>query len=310
MSDARSFVHRPVLYQEVLTALQPRSRGHYIDGTLGLGGHASGILQACAPDGRLLGLDVDAQALEQARQKLAAFGDRAVLVHGSYAELDRHLAAIEWQHVDGILLDLGASSLQFDDRARGFSFQQEGPLDMRFDPQLTLTAADIVNDWPEEELADVLYEYGEERQSRKVARAIVKARPLATTTDLASVVAKSLGGRRGGIHPATRTFQGLRIAVNRELDSVETALPKAVAVLRPGGRLAVISFHSLEDRLVKQFMRRESQDCICPPEQLVCTCGHKATIKEVTRKPVQPGEEEISANPRARSARLRVAEKL
>lgn len=310
MSDAHSFVHRPVLYQEVLTALQPRSRGHYIDGTVGLGGHASGILQASAPDGRLLGLDVDAQALDLARRQLAAFGSRAVLVHGSYAELDRHLAAIEWQRVDGILLDLGGSSLQFDDKARGFSFQQEGPLDMRFNPQSTLTAADIVNDWPEEELADVLYKFGEERQSRKVARAIVRARPLATTTDLASVVAKSLGGRRGGIHPATRTFQGLRIAVNRELDSVEAALPKAVTSLELGGRLAVISFHSLEDRLVKHFMRRESQDCICPPEQLVCTCGHKATIKEVTRKPVQPREEEILANPRARSARLRVAEKL
>lgn len=310
MSAAPSFIHRPVLYQEVLTALQPRNRGHYIDGTVGLGGHAGGILDASAPHGRLLGLDVDAQALEQARQNLAAFGDRARLVHGSYAELDRHMAALEWPSVDGILLDLGASSLQFDNPARGFSFQREGALDMRFDPRSTVTAADIVNDWPEEELADVLYKYGEERQSRKVARAIVKARPLETTADLASVVAKSLGGRRGGMHPATRTFQGLRIAVNHELDSIETALPKAVAALRPGGRLAVISFHSLEDRLVKHFMHRESQDCICPPGQLVCTCGHKATIKEVTRKPVQPGEEEVAANPRARSARLRVAEKL
>lgn len=311
MSDSPGgFTHQPVLYQEVLNALRPRSAGRYVDGTVGLGGHAAGLLEASAPDGQLLGLDVDLQALQQAANRLAGFGERVVLKHGSFGELDQHLEAAGWPQVDGVLLDLGASSLQFDSAVRGFSFQHEGPLDMRFDPHAALSAADIVNEWPEDELADVLFEYGEERQSRRVARAIVKARPLHTTAELAEVVSKALGGRKSGIHPATRSFQALRIAVNQELDTLATALPKAVQALKQGGRLAVISFHSLEDRSVKTFMRRESQDCICPPGQPVCTCGHKASIKDLTRKPVQPGEAEIEANPRARSARLRVAEKL
>jgi 16S rRNA (cytosine1402-N4)-methyltransferase len=311
MSDSpQEFTHLPVLYQEVLAALQPQPGGHYLDGTLGLGGHAAGLLDTSAPNGRLLGLDVDAQALAVAKERLTHFGDRAVLCHGSYGQLEMHLAEVNWQQVDGILLDLGASSLQFDKAERGFSFQSEGPLDMRFNLGVGLSAADIVNEWPEEELANALYEYGEETQSRRVARAIVKARPLATTTQLAEVVSKALGGRRGGIHPATKSFQALRIAVNQELDTLQAALPQAVAALRQGGRLAIISFHSLEDRTVKQYFRGESQDCICPPEQLVCTCGHKASIKEITRKPVRPGEQETDSNPRARSARLRVAEKL
>jgi 16S rRNA (cytosine1402-N4)-methyltransferase len=255
-------------------------------------------------------MDVDPQALAIAGQRLAEFGERASLLRGSYARLAEHLAAAGWEHVDGILLDLGASSLQFDQAERGFSFQQEGPLDMRFDPQSALTAGQIVNEWSEEDLADVLFLYGEERKSRKVARAILNARPLKTTADLATLITTALGGRRRGQHPATRSFQALRIAVNRELDSLETALPQAMAALTPGGRLAVISFHSLEDRAVKSFMRRESRDCICPPEQLTCTCGHIAGIKEMTRKPVRPGEAEERANPRARSARLRVAERL
>lgn len=311
MSDSVSgFTHQPVLYQEVLAYLQPRNGGHYLDGTVGLGGHAQAILQASGPDSRLLGLDVDPQALQLAAQRLAKFGERARLVRGSYAGLAEHLAAVSWPQVDGILLDLGASSLQFDQAERGFSFQQEGPLDMRFDPQSALTAEQIVNEWLEEDLAEVLFRYGEERKSRKVARAIVKARPLKTTGELAAVVASALGGRRSGLHPATRSFQALRIAVNGELDSLEAALPKAVAALTTGGRVAVISFHSLEDRVVKVFMRQESRDCICPPEQLVCTCGHVASLKELTRKPVRPGEQEEQANPRARSARLRVAERL
>ncbi|MCW5876645.1 MAG: 16S rRNA (cytosine(1402)-N(4))-methyltransferase RsmH [Anaerolineales bacterium] len=309
MSEPTEFTHQPVLYQEVLAALQPRDGGRYVDGTLGLGGHAAGVLAASAPDGRLLGLDVDPQALALASGHLAGFGGRAVLRHGSYAELARQLSELGWGRVDGILLDLGASSLQFDDAGRGFSFQQPGPLDMRFDPGGPLTAADIVNDWAEEDLADLLYRYGEERQSRKLARAIVAARPLETTGQLAAVIAAVLG-RRGGIHPATRSFQALRIAVNNELERLADALPQAVTALNPGGRLAVISFHSLEDRIVKQFLRRESRDCICPPGQLQCTCGHRASLTEVTRKPIRPGERETAANPRARSARLRVAEKL
>ena len=308
--SASGFTHQPVLYQEVLAFLQPRSGGRYVDGTLGLGGHAAGILQASSPEGRLLGLEVDPQALGLAAQQLAAFGERASLVRGSYAKLAEHLAAAGWAQVDGILLDLGASSLQFDRAERGFSFQLEGPLDMRFDPQGALTAGQIVNEWSEEDLADVLFRYGEERQSRRVARAIVKARPLKTTNDLAGAVTTALGGRRGSVHPATRSFQALRIAVNRELDSLDAALPQAVAALHRGGRLAVISFHSLEDRAVKAFMRQESRDCICPPEQLTCTCEHVASLNELTRKPVRPGEQEEEANPRARSARLRVAERL
>ena len=311
MNDSPSgFTHQPVLYQEVLAALQPKPGGRYLDGTVGLGGHAAGMLTASGPSGELLGLDVDPQALQLAGERLAEFGQRANLRRGSYGELAAHLAALGWQQVDGILLDLGASSLQFDKAERGFSFQHNGPLDMRFDPEGGLSAEHLVNEWPEEDLASVLYEYGEERQSRRIARAIVKARPLATTADLAAVVSKALGGRKSGLHPATRSFQALRIAVNQELVTLEAALPQAVAALKQGGRLAVISFHSLEDRTVKLFLRRESQDCICPPEQLVCTCGHKAAIKELTRKPVQPGERELEANPRARSARLRVAEKL
>jgi 16S rRNA (cytosine1402-N4)-methyltransferase len=281
-----------------------------LDGTVGAGGHAWGILQASASDGQLLGLDVDPAALDLAAQRLAEFGKRATLRRGSYGQLTEQLAAMNWDMVDGILLDLGASSMQFDRPKRGFSFQQEGPLDMRFDPNGSTTAADLVNELPEEELADIIFRYGEERQSRRIAQAIVKARPLQTTAELATVIAKALSGKRTGIHPATRTFQALRIAVNGELDTLEAALPQAVAALKAGGRLAVIAFHSLEDRTVKQYFRRESQDCICPPEQPVCNCSHKASIKEVTRRPIVASDSEVKANPRARSARLRVAEKL
>lgn len=302
--------HLSVLYQETLIALAPRNGGRYLDGTVGAGGHAAGILQASSPKGQLLGLDLDPVALELAGHRLAEFGGRVRLRRGSYGDLAQHLAALGWVAADGILLDLGASSMQFDRPERGFSFQQEGPLDMRFDPNGGTTAADLVNELPQEELADLIYRYGEERQSRRIADAIVKARPLHTTGELAAVIAKALGGKRSGIHPATRSFQALRIAVNGELDTLEAALPQAVAALKAGGRLAVIAFHSLEDRIVKQYFRRESQDCICPPQQPVCTCGHKASIKELTRRPVMPGEQEVKANPRARSARLRVAEKL
>lgn len=302
--------HQPVLYQETIAALAPHSGGRYVDGTLGAGGHAWGVLQASAPDGRLLGLDVDPGALELASQRLAEFGERASLQRRSYHQLAQHLAAAGWDAVDGILLDLGASSMQFDRAERGFSFQKEGPLDMRFDPNGGTTAAQLVNELPEDELADILYQYGEERAARRIARQIVAARPVESSTALAAVIAKALGGQRGGIHPATRSFQALRIAVNGELSGLEEALPQAVAALKPGGRVAIISFHSLEDRLVKQFMRRESQDCICPPEQPVCTCGHKASIKDLTRKPQVAQDSEVTANPRARSARLRVAERL
>ena len=302
--------HLPVLYNEIIHAMQPHREGLYIDGTLGAGGHAWGILQASSPDGRLLGLDVDPQALSLAREKLAEFSERAVLVRASYSSLLKQMASLEWRRVDGILLDLGLSSMQLDTQARGFSFQTEAPLDMRFDPDGKTRATDLVNYMDEIELADLLFRYGEERRSRQVARAIVKARPIQTTTQLAQVVARVTRGGKSGIHPATRTFQALRIAVNSELEALEQVLPQTLEALTPGGRLAVISFHSLEDRMVKQFMRKESKDCICPPRQPVCTCGHKATLRELTNKPVRPQDDEIKNNPRSRSSRLRVAERI
>lgn len=310
LEDAASLVHQPVLYQESVEALRPQSSGHYLDGTVGAGGHAWGILKASHPDGKVLGLDLDPQALELAGERLEEYGARAILMRASYGRMAEVLGALDWPPLDGVLLDLGASSMQFDQAERGFSFSKEGPLDMRFDPDAALTAGLIVNEWPEEELADILRRYGEEPRARRVARAIVQARPLENSKQLAEVVARGLRAKRGGIHPATRTFQALRIAVNGELDTLESALPQAVDLLRPGGRLAVIAFHSLEDRMVKQFMRRESRDCICPPEQLECICGHTAGIKEIVRRPIRPQPEELDANPRARSARLRVAEKL
>lgn len=302
--------HQPVLYNEIIHALQPHRGGQYVDGTLGAGGHALGILEACGPDGRLLGLDVDPQALALAGARLAIYGKRAVLVHASYTEMDDRLADLGWVQVDGILLDLGVSSMQLDQPERGFSFQADAPLDMRFDPSRGITAADLVNTLPEGELADLLYRYGEERKSRQIARAILYARPLRTTHELAQVIRRAVGGSRGRIDPATRSFQALRIAVNGELETLEAVLPLAVEQLSQGGRLAVIAFHSLEDRLVKQFFRRESQDCICPPGQVVCNCGHHASLREITRHPIQAEEAEVQQNPRARSARLRVAEKL
>lgn len=280
-----------------------------MDGTVGAGGHAVGILEASAPDGQLLGLDVDPQALELARRALAPFGERACLLRASHTTLARCLARLGWESVDGILLDLGACSMQFDAPERGFSFLHDGPLDMRFDPSNPLTAAQIVNEWPEQELADLLFRFGEEPAARRIARAVLRARPVRGTRHLAAIVEQTLG-RRGAHHPATRTFQALRIAVNGELEAVEKTLPQAAQALAPGGRLAVISFHSLEDRLVKEFFRRESRDCLCPPKQPLCTCGHKASLREINRRPITPPEEEIRRNPRARSAKLRVAERL
>jgi 16S rRNA (cytosine1402-N4)-methyltransferase len=308
--------HRPVLYHQIIHALRPSPACLYVDGTLGAAGHAWGILQASSPDGRLLGLDLDPQALEIAHTRLAPFGERAILRQASYDSLQEQLQVLGWERVNGILLDLGVSSMQLDTPERGFSFQKDAPLDMRFDPQGALRASDLVNDLPEQELAQLLYRYGEEERARQIARAVTLARPVDTTAQLAAIVAgvsaKSRGKRGTGrsIHPATRTFQALRIAVNRELDALEVFLPQAVAALAPGGILAVISFHSLEDRIVKQFFRRESQDCLCPPRQPVCTCGHKATLIEQTRRPISPDPDEIAQNPRSRSARLRVAERV
>jgi 16S rRNA (cytosine1402-N4)-methyltransferase len=302
--------HAPVLYQQVLSALEPRAGGHYIDGTLGGGGHARGILEAAGPDGELLGLDRDPQALELAAGTLQSFGGRVHLRQASFAEMAFHASSLGWRRVDGILLDLGLSSMQLGDPARGFSFRSEAPLDMRFDPAQRLTAAEIVNGWPEGELAEVLREYGEQPGPGRVAQAIVAARPIRTTTELAGVVARAAGRSRSGVHPATQTFQALRIAVNEELEALERGLEAVPDLLEEGGRLVVISFHSLEDRLVKRFLRREERDCVCPPRQPVCTCGHQATLVVPVRRPIRPEVQEIRANPRSRSARMRFGERL
>ncbi len=302
--------HQPVLYKEIIHALQPHDGGRYVDGTLGAGGHARGILEASAPDGQLLGLDVDPQALALARKTLAPYEQRTHLVQASYTSLSAQLAQLGWKAVDGIVLDLGVSSMQFDTPERGFSFMNDAPLDMRFGPSALQSAADLVNGYSERELADLIYRYGEERDSRKIARAIVRARPLHTTRQLVAVI-EAVSPRRGDrIHPATRTFQALRIAVNEELASVEEVLPQALAGLGSGGRLAVISFHSLEDRIVKDFFREQSKDLVNPPYEQIYEEERKATLKEVNRKPITPGEDEIKSNPRARSAKLRIAEKM
>lgn len=302
--------HTPVLYQRVLHALKPKAGGRYIDGTIGAGGHAAGILEASSPDGQVLGLDLDPAALTIARDRLASFSGRVHLRHGSYVNIAAFLASLGWQAIDGLLLDLGVSSMQLSDAARGFSFRLEGPLDMRFDPTQATTAADLVNNLSERELADLIARYGEEPRARKVARAIVNARPFTTTRELSEVVARAAGRGRKRIHPATRTFQALRITVNDELEALKAGLSQVVDLLNPGGRIVVIAFHSLEDRQVKRFFRQESLECICPPRQPVCTCAHRARLRVITRRPIRPQEAEVQGNPRARSARLRVAERL
>lgn len=310
MPMEESLAHQPVLYNEIIHFLQPQRSGRYIDGTVGAGGHARGILDASEPDGILLGLDLDTTALELARKNLESYEDRVFLVHSSFGNLRKQLNAMGWQMVDGILLDLGLSSMQIDTPGRGFSFRQEASLDMRFNQQNPLSAKDLVNNLPEGELADLLYKYGEERRSRQVAKAIVKSRPIESTLELAKIIASATSSGRPGRHPATRSFQALRIAVNDELSVLEKVLPQAISSLKQNGRLAVIAYHSLEDRIVKHYFRQESQDCICPPEQIVCICGHEAAVKVITKRPIRPQEDEIIRNSRARSARLRVVEKL
>jgi len=304
--------HLPVLLAEVLTGLAVTSGGTYIDGTVGGGGHAAALLEASAPDGRLLGLDRDPQAVARAQARLQPFGSRVRLIHASYAALEITAHREGFFPADGVLLDLGFSSYQVDDPQRGFAFRHEGPLDMRFDPTAGgPTAGELVNDLPESELAALLWRYGEEPRSRAIARAIVAARPIHSTAQLAGVIVAATGrtGTRS-LHPATRSFQALRIAVNGELEALETALPQALNVLRAGGRLAVITFHSLEDRSVKRFFQQGVHPCTCPPEAPVCTCGRQPTLRLITRKPLTPGAAELAANPRSRSAKLRVVEKI
>jgi 16S rRNA (cytosine1402-N4)-methyltransferase len=301
----------PVLTEEVIEYLAVRPGGRYLDCTTGAGGHTAAIMDAASPGGVLLGLDADPMALDVAAQNLDRFGDNVKLVEANFRELETICRQNDFVPVHGVLLDLGLSSMQLADEERGFAFQAEAPLDMRFSPTQTQTAADIVNEYDESALANVIWQYGEEAASRRIARAIVRTRPIDTTTQLSAIVSRALGGQHGRrIHPATRTFQALRIAVNDELGALQEGLEQALHVLGDFGRLVVISFHSLEDRIVKQFLARESRDCICPAERPVCACDHKARLKTLTKKAVSPGRNETTANPRSRSARLRAAEKL
>jgi 16S rRNA (cytosine1402-N4)-methyltransferase len=302
--------HQPVMVHEVLQALQVQRGGLYIDSTAGEGGHTQAILQRCLPGGRVLALDADPASIDAINRRLGAFLPHLTAVHSSYTRVEEVASAHGFVPADGMLIDLGLSSMQLQASGRGFSFQRDEPLDMRFDPSTDLTAAHIANTYTQEELADLIYTYGEERRSRHIARAIVAARPIHTSARLAQVIARASGGRREGIHPATRTFQALRIAVNKELENLQSWLSQALRVLKPGGRLAVISYHSLEDRLVKEFLRRESQDCLCPPTTPVCVCGHKASLRLVNNKVITPSPEEITRNPRSSSAKLRAAERL
>jgi 16S rRNA (cytosine1402-N4)-methyltransferase len=309
--DDVSFVHQPVLLKEAIDALAVRPGGRYVDCTVGGGGHAEAILQGCLPNGRLLGLDADPAALEFASSTLDRFHDAFTPVHGSYADLREILDRHEFAPVDGIIFDLGLSSLQLEDSGRGFSFRREEPLDMRFDTTSpTPTAAAIINGSSEQALVRLLRSYGEERRARAIARALVQNRPFRSAAHLAQAITRQVGPSRGGIHPATRTFQALRIAVNGELNNLRTGLHQAISALKPGGRLVVISYHSLEDRIVKETFRRESQDCVCPPEFVQCVCSHQARLRTIHRKTITPTVEEKVRNPRSRSARMRAAQYL
>lgn len=309
--------HVPVLLQEVIAGLQIRPDGRYIDGTLGGAGHTRAMLAASQPNGQVLALDADPQAIERVGTELTdeISAGRLLLEHANFGQMAQVAQRHDFAAVDGILLDLGVSSFQFDTPDRGFSLLHDGPLDMRMDTSADLTADQIVNEWREDELADTIYTYGEERRSRRIARFIVQHRPLHTTAELAEVVSRAVGGRRHGtpsarIHPATRVFQALRIAVNQELAHLEAVLPQCLELLAIGGRVAVISFHSLEDRIVKQWMQQESRTFI--PDSAHPFGGIERTprLALVTRKPIMAGESEIQANPRSRSAKLRVATRI
>jgi 16S rRNA (cytosine1402-N4)-methyltransferase len=302
-------IHVPVMLAEVLAALDVRPGGRYVDCTLGGAGHAEAILERAQPGGTLLGIDADAAAIERGRQRLARFEGSFKLVEGNFRDVGKICRQVEFAPVNGVLMDLGLSSFQIEE-GEGFSFRRDTPLDMRFGTG-DVTAADIVNTYSEAELADLIFRYGEDPASRRIARRIVAVRPIRTTIELAKAVEQAVG-RRANLktHPATRTFQALRIAANQELDSLAAALPQAHGLLGFGARLCVLSYHSLEDRIVKEYLRRESRDCICPPGLPECRCGHKATLRAVTRGALKPSLAETAENPRARSARLRAAERI
>lgn len=305
--------HRPVLLRETIESLAVKRGGLFVDCTVGLGGHSEAILQT-SPDAQVLGIDRDEEALQLARERLAEFGGRFRAVRADFRELTRVLATAEVKAVRGILADLGVSSLQLDSPSRGFSFRHEAPLDMRMDMSSGETAAELLGRLSEVEIARLIFEYGEERHSRRIARRIVQRReagePVTSTTELARLVERAIGGKKRRIHPATRTFQALRIAVNRELEGLDQFVADAFDALEPHGRLAVISFHSLEDRIIKRTLLKLSGRCQCPPRLPQCACGARQVIEIVTRRPLTPTEDEIAENPRSRSAKLRIAARL
>ena len=308
------FVHQSVLLWECIDALDIKPDGIYLDGTLGGAGHSSQIVQRLTT-GRLIGVDRDTVALKAAEQRLKPWTDRVTLVHSNFSELASILDGLGLEKIDGMLFDLGVSSPQLDDGSRGFSYMADAPLDMRMNREDSLTAYDVVNGWPREELRRILFDYGEERYAPLIAAAIERQRtekPIETTLELVEVIKSAMPAQalREKQHPAKRSFQAIRIAVNDELGSVERMLADAVERLNPGGRLAVITFHSLEDRIVKSAMNQASRGCTCPPEFPVCVCGNKPKVKVLTKKPIISGKEELEENPRARSAKLRVAQRL
>ena len=302
--------HIPVLLQETIQTLAVQPGGRYIDCTLGAGGHAAAILDHSSPGGQLLGIDATPEAVKIARARLEAYGDSAFLINENFVNLQAICIKHDFQPVHGILFDLGLSSLQLNRDGRGFSFQHDAPLDMRLSPSQEVTAADIVNTFPKTELAHIIKTYGEQGYSHQIAQHIVNKRPIRTTLQLARIIEQAIGSRRGKIHPATKTFQALRIAVNRELEYLESALKQAIDLLGFEGRLVVISYHSLEDRIVKQLMHRESKDCICPPGTPICVCGHTACLRLINKKVITPSSAEVQLNPRSRSAKLRAAERI
>jgi 16S rRNA (cytosine1402-N4)-methyltransferase len=307
--------HRPVLLHPLIQSLQPRPGQTYVDGTLGAGGYTAAFLERIRPGGHILAIDRDPAALAAAGRRFGADSDAVIVAHGDFAQMESIAASHGIGGVDGVILDLGISSVQLDDPGRGFSFRFDGPLDMRMDRSGGQSAADIVNSWSEADLTALLRTYGEERFARAVAAAIVRSRserPMSTTTELRETVERSIPRRfwPKRIHPATRTFQALRIEVNHELESLTSGLQAAIRILRPGGRLGVVSFHSLEDTIVKNTLHVSAQNCLCPPQQTHCTCAHRASLLLLSRKAIKPGAAELAGNPRARSARLRVAEKL
>jgi 16S rRNA (cytosine1402-N4)-methyltransferase len=302
--------HIPVLTEEVIQALAVQPGGRYIDCTLGGGGHAAAILEHISPGGQLLGIDADPDAVKIAGQRLNNYKDSILLINDNFANLKAICYKYDFVPVHGIVFDLGLSSLQLNGNGRGFSFQRKEPLDMRMNPDQEVTADDIVNGYPEEELERLIRTYGEETASRRIARYIVQERPIKNTVEFARIIERGVGKRQRKIHPATKTFQAIRIAVNQELEHLELALKQAMDLLGYEGRLVVISYHSLEDRIVKQFMQTESKDCICPPEVPICNCGHTASIRQLNRRVITPSPEEVRRNPRSRSARMRAAERV